>query len=223
MEEREVVIRFPVVRTAAPKVKGILLVDSSADSQLAETPRGIVLSNNASVSKSEYIIHVILDKPRTEEPARVVVLGNEVFWDVRVKRAHRLQESGWLSLPVAAGQKAAQCLRDAARVFGAAEKHVLDLRLSAAERALPAKVGGQIAEKDIDEIRRLVFAIVRQEILEQLAEGPHDAWPDFLRPWPGRHALDISSPDGRYAAVYYAPNAGYQLEKIEGQWTIVGG
>jgi len=72
-------------------------------------------------------------------------------------------------------------------------------------------------------IRRTVFAMARQEILERLAGRPREAWAELLREWPGRHALDISSENGRTAAVYYAPNAGYQLERIEGKWTIVGG
>ena len=34
---------------------------------------GFALVNTESASKSEFIIHVILDKPLVEEPARVVV------------------------------------------------------------------------------------------------------------------------------------------------------
>lgn len=222
MEGGEVVVRFPVIRTAAPKVKGVILVDSLANSELTNTPKGLVLVENKSASKSESIIHVILEKARAEEPVRVVVLESEVFWDVRVNRVRAYQDSGWLSLPLEAGQKAAQCLQDAARVFDAAEKRVLDLRLTKAERAQPVKVGGQLTEKEIAEIRRLVFAMARQQILEHLAEYSHDAWPDLLREWPGRHELDIRVA-GQQAAVYYAPNAGYQMEKIDGKWTIVGG
>ena len=33
VEDREVVVRFPLVSTPAPRAKGIVLVDSSADSQ----------------------------------------------------------------------------------------------------------------------------------------------------------------------------------------------
>jgi hypothetical protein len=222
MEDRAVAVRFPVIRTAAPKVKGIILVDSLANSELTNTANGLVLVETKSASKSDYIIHVILDKARPEEPVRVVVLESEVFWDVRVHRVHAYHDSGWLSLPLEAGQKAAQCLQDAARVFDAAEKRVLDLRLTKAERALPAKVGGQLTEKEIAEIRGLVFAMARQQILEHLAEYSPDAWPDLLREWPGRHELDIRVA-GQQAAVYYGPNAGYQMAKIDGKWTIVGG
>ena len=128
-----------------------------------------------------------------------------------------------MTLPVGAGMQATQCLRDAGRVFGVEEKYVLDLRLTDAERATPAKVQGQLSEKDIDEIRRTVFAMARQEILKRLADRPRDAWAGLLREWPGRHPLDVSSANGRSAAVYYAPHAGYQVERIDGKWTIVGG
>ena len=128
-----------------------------------------------------------------------------------------------MTLPVGAGMQATQCLRDAGRVFGAEEKYVLDLRLTDAERATPAKVQGQLSEKDIEEIRRTVFAMARQEILKRLADCPRDAWAGLLREWPGRHPLDVSSANGRSAVVYYAPHGGYQMERIAGKWTIVGG
>jgi hypothetical protein len=223
MEDREVVVRFPLVSTPAPRARGIVLVDSSADSQLAYTPKGILLSNNPSASRSECCLHVILDQPLAEQPAWVVVLGDTVFWNVRVSRSSGFREAGWMTLPVGAGHQATQCLWDAGRVFGVEEKYVLDLRLTHAERATPAEVQGQLSEKDIDEIRRTVFAMARQEILKRLADRPRDAWPGLLREWPGRHPLDVSSADGRSAAVYYAPNAGYQMERIDGKWTIVGG
>lgn len=223
MEDREVVVRFPLVSTPAPRARGIVLVDSSADSQLAYTPKGILLSNNPSASKSECIMQVILDQPPAEQPAWVVVLGDAVFWNVRVTGSPGSPEAGWMTLPVWAGLQATQCLRDAGRVFGVEEKYVLDLRLTDEEQAIPAKVQGQLSEKDIDEIRRTIFAMARQEILKQLADCPRDAWTGLLRKWPGRHPLDISSANGRSAAVYYAPNAGYQMEQINGKWTIVGG
>ena len=224
LEGRDVLVRFPVVRTTAPKARGIFLVDTSPNSQLVETPTGFALSNREPTSTSEYLIHVICDKAPVEEPERmVVVLGTEVFWDVRVKQSRGFRETRWLSWPVEKGEKATQCLRDAARVFGAAEKQVLDLRLGEAQRALPAKVAGPVTEKEVEEIRQTVFAMARREILEYLAERPHEAWPDLLRSWPGRPPVQIISTDGRYAAVYYAPNAGYQFEKIGGKWTIVGG
>lgn len=223
MEDREVVVRFPVVSATAPRAKGVVLVDSLANSQLAYTPTGILLSNNPSASKCEYNIHVILDKPVAEQPALVAVLGATVFWNVSVSRCSEFPEAGWMTLPVGAGQKPMQCLWDAGRVFDVQEKYVLDLRLTDEERAKPAKVQGQLAEKDIDEIRQTVFAMARQEILKRLADRPREAWAELLRGWPGRHALDISSANGRSAAVYYAPNAGYQLEQINGKWTIVGG
>jgi hypothetical protein len=223
VEDREVVVRFPLVSTPAPRARGIVLVDSSADSQLAYTPKGIFLSNNPSTSKSECIIQVILDQPPAEQSGWVVILGDAVFWNVRVTRSPGSPEAGWMTLPVGAGHQATQCLRDAGRVFGVEENYVLDLRLTDAERAKPAKVQGQLSEKDIDEIRRTVFAMARQEILKRLADRPRDAWTGLLLEWPGRYALDISSPNGRSAAIYYAPNAGYQMERIDGKWTIVGG
>lgn len=223
MEGREVVVRFPLVGTPTPTARGIVLVDSLANSQLAYTPKGILLSNNPSASKSESCLHVILDQPLAEQPAWVVVLGDTVFWNVRVTRSSGFREAGWMTLPVGAGHQATQCLRDAGRVFGVEEKYVLDLRLADAERATPAKVQGQLSEKDVEEIRRTVYTMARQEILKQLADCPHDAWTRLLRKWPGRHPLEVSSADGRSAAVYYAPNAGYQMERIDGTWVIVGG
>jgi hypothetical protein len=223
MEDREVVVRFPVVSATAPRAKGIVLIDSLPNSQLADTPRGIVMSNNPTASKCNYSIHVILDKPVAEQPALVMVLGDTAFWTVGVSRCSEFREAGWMTLPVSTGQKPAQCLRDAGRVFDVEEAYVLDLRLSDEERAKPAKVQGQLPEKDIDEIRRTVFAMAQQEILKRLADRPHEAWAELLRQWPGRHALDISSADARNAAVYYAPNAGYQMELVDGKWTIVGG
>ena len=62
-----------------------------------------------------------------------------------------------------------------------------------------------------------------QQIIERLAGQPAETWAELLQAWPGRHELDITTTDGRQAGVYYAPNAGYQLEKIDGKWTIVGG
>jgi hypothetical protein len=221
MDKREVVVRFPVIRTAAPKAKCILLVDSQARSQLTNTPKGLVLVDTESVSKSECIMHVILDKPLPEEPVRVVVLGDLVFWDVHVSRS---REAGWMSFPVDAVLRGTQCLWNAGRVFGVEDKHVFDLRLTDEERARPAEVQGQLSTRDIAEIRQTVFAMARQQILEGLAGRIPEAWPELLQKWPGRRALDISvSEHGRDAAVYYAPNAGYQMEKIDGKWTIVGG
>jgi hypothetical protein len=219
MEDREVVVRFPVVRATAPRARGVLLVDSLANSRLAYTPKGIVLVD--AKSDSECTIQLILDKPLAEEPAPVVALGDAVFWDVGV-RLSPSREAGWMSLPLGAGQKATQCLRDAGRVFGVEQKYVLDLRLTDEERAKPAKVKGQLPEKEIGEIRRTVFAMARQQILERLADRPPDAWAVLLREWPGRHVLDITI-EGRSTAVYYAPSAGYQMEQIDGKWTIVGG
>lgn len=222
MDNREVVVRFQVIRTTAPRSKCILLEDAHTNSQLTNTPKGFVLVNTESVSKSECIIDVILDKPLAEEQSRVVVLGGVVFWDVRTSRSPEFREAGWLSLPVGAGQSATQCLRDAGRVFGVEEKYVFDLRLTDEERAKSAKVQGQLPAKEIAEIRRTVFAMARQQIIERLADQPAETRVGLLRTWPGRHALDITV-EGRQAAVYYAPNAGYQMEKIDGKWMIVGG
>lgn len=236
VEGGEAVVRFPVVKTTVPRTKGILLVDADPNSRLKDTPKGLVLVEAESKVKSVCLIQVILDQPlaeedarvpvlgEAEEPARVVALGDVVFGSVRVNRSPESPEIAWLSLPVESRQKAAQCLRDAARVFAVPEKNVLDLRLSDEERAKPAIVQGPLTERDVAEIGRTVFALAQREILEELARHSPEAWPELLREWPGRHALEISSgDDGRLAAVYYAPNAGYQFEKVNGKWMIVGG
>jgi len=238
MEGGEVVVRFPVVKTTAPRAKGILLVDSDSNSRLKYTPKCIVLMEAESNTKSACLIQVILNQPlaeqdarvpvlgEVEEPSRVVVLGDVVFWSVRVNHFPKSPGIGWLSLPVESGQKAAQCLRDAARVFDVAEKNVLDLRMSEEERAKPAVVHGPLTERDVAEIRRTVFAFAQREILDDLVRLTPEAWPELLgnRKLPGRHALNISlSDNGRQAAVYYAPNAGCQFEKVDGKWMIVGG
>ena len=49
---------------------------------------------------------------------------------------------------------------------------MLDLRLTDEEQAIPAKVQGQLSEKDIDEIRRTIFAMARQEYLEAIGGLP---------------------------------------------------
>lgn len=223
VQDREVVVRFPLVSATAPRAKGIVLVDSLPSLQLFCTTGRFFLSNNPSASKCEYNLHVILDKPVPEQTAWVVALDDTVFWNVGVSRCPEFREAGWLTLPVGSSQKPAQCLRAARRVFDVEEMYVLDLRLTEEERAKPAKVRGQLQQKDIDEIARTIFAMARQEILERLADRPLRAWAELLRQWPGRYALDIVSEDGRHAAVYYAPNAGYQFELIDGKWMIVGG
>ena len=222
MENREVVVRFPVIRAPAPRARCILLADSEINSQLTNTAKGIVLRNTESAATPAFIVHVILDKPPAEEPVRVVVLGDAVFWDVRVSRSFESREAGWILLPVGAGPRGAQCLRAAGRVFAVEEKYVFDLRLSDEERAQPARIQGELPAKEITEIRRTVFAMARQQILERLAERPAGAWAGLLREWPGRQVLDITV-QVRRAAVYFAPNAGYQMEHVDGMWTIVGG
>ena len=228
MQDREVVLRVPVTKTIAPKARCILLVDSPLDTQLAHTPEGfstigLFLSDVQPVARHECAILVILDKPAAEEPARVVVLGGEVFWDVHVNRPLDSRPSGWLTLPVATRQIGPAYLSAAGRLFGVQEDHLFDVRLADEQRATPAKVHGQLSQKDVNEIRRTVFAMALQYMLKELANRSPEGWTELLRKWPGRHALDISSKDGLHAAVYYAPNAGYQMEKINGKWMIVGG
>lgn len=227
MADQEVVVRFPVTKTTPPKARCILLVDSQPDSHLTRTPEGFLpfglfLTNIQSVATHECSIHVILDKPSVKEQPSVVVLGDQVFWDVHVSRTPEPWTGGWITLPVATGQKAARSLRDAGRLFVVEEEHLFDVRLTDEERAKPAMVEGQLSEQDIEEIRQTVYAMARQQILEGLASYSPDEWAELLKKWPGRQALKINSREQR-AAVYYAPGAGYQMEKIDGRWMIVGG
>jgi len=91
------------------------------------------------------------------------------------------------------------------------------------ERAKSATVEGQLSEQDIEAIRQTVYAMARQQILEHLSSYSLDRWAGLLRERPGRHVLKITSTNGQQAAVYYAPQAGYQMEKVGGKWLIVGG
>ena len=228
IENQEAVVRFPVTKTAAPKARCILLVDSPPGSHLTHTPEGfrplgLFLSGVQEVAKHKCTIQVILDDLLVAEPTRVVALGDLVFWDVRVTRSPESREAGWISLPVAAGQKAARYLRDAGRLFGVEEKNVFDVRLTDEERAKPATVEGPLSEQDIEEIRQTVYAMARQQILEHLSSYSPDRWAELSREWPGRNVLKITSTNGRQATAHYAPQAGYQMEKAGGKWLIVGG
>lgn len=222
LEDRELVLRFPLVNAPMPAAKGVLLVDADPNVQLIDARMGFVAEADETNAQAKSMMHVILEKPLEKRLVPVVALGKVVFWNVQIGRTTGPLGGGWLSFPMAAGQQPGQLLRDAGRVFGMEEKYVVDLRLSDAERAKPDKVTGQVSEGEIPEIRRVVFAMARWQILKGLADYNREEWPRLLQQWPGRHPLSIHS-DGRRAAVYYAPNAGFQLEKIEGKWTIVGG
>ena len=226
VENRELVLRSPISRIMAPKTKGILLIDSKDDAPLVFTPKGIRLGDPETTAKPECALQVILEQAPEQEQTFVVVLREAVFWKVRMNRSRESLEAAWLSLPIEAGQKPAQCLRDAGRVFVVDDRRLRDLRLSEEERTKPAKVKGQLSERELVEIRNTVFAMARQQILQRLAAASPENWPEILRGWPGRHGLEITVEErgkGRSGVVYYAPNAGYQMEQIDGKWTIVGG
>jgi len=229
VEDSYLVLRHPLARASVPKAKGIVLINRPTHSELS-FPSGLVALKESTTDTSwERVIQVILDEPLQDRSGLVVVLGGRVFWDIGgVPEGHNHYiPGGWISLRLGSRDEPKRVLQDAMRVFGIEEQHVLDLRLTEEELARVPTVTGQFSSDEVSEIQRTVFAMARFQIMQRLVvsgvsrQGLPEEWTER---WPGRHALTIKMrPDGRSAVVYYGPNVGYQMERINGKWTIVGG
>jgi len=228
MEGQDAVVRMPMVKTAAPKAKCILLADSAGDSELIRTPEGssplgLYIADGKPSPPQGCVIIVILDSPAAENQARSVVVRGKVFLDVPTSKSAEFPKAGWLRLPVNADQECAEYLQAAGRVFGVETGRLFDVRLTDEQKAKPASVEGSLSKEDVAEIRRTVFAMARQQILERFSSYSPDRWAELVHQWPGRNVLKINSANGRQAAVYHSPNAGYQMERTGGKWLVVGG
>ncbi len=222
LEDRYLVLRHPLVRTEVPKAKGIVLINRPVRSELSfpSNPMRVELKQGSTDTNWERVIQVILDKPLQDRANLVVVVGGRVFWDLG---GEQRRDGGWISWGLAGRDEPERLLRDAMRIFGVEEQQVLDLRLTEEERARVPTVTGQLSPEEVSEIRRTVFAMAQWQIMKRLAVSgvSRQGWNEE---WPGRRELTIEViHDGRGAVVYYAPNAGYQMERLNGKWAIVGG
>lgn len=221
----ELVLRYSLTEISARPAVGIILANSEIRSELVILPRGqgIFLKEDQTMGKHGYIIYIIFHQECPNPEDLVAVFGDTVYWDIGGRQMPGSERRGWLALSINSDQEAERVLREARRFFQVDPLRVFDLRLSAEEMDRPVKMTGKLTEEDIEEIRLTVFAMARRQILGKLATLAPEFWSEPLAEWPGRHGLEIRAPDKYRAAAEYAPNRGYQMEKIDGQWTIVGG
>jgi len=204
LEGKELVVRVPLVEVATPEAVGAFLFDS---------PRG----SDASIT-----LYIALAKPPPKDWKPVLVLGETTVLEPVLEHVPGGYEPS-LSFDVRDQSKAMELLLTAGKVFELPLELVRDVRLPANQRTEKDEIGGALDPKDIEEIRAVVYRHARLQVIHDFVrQSDRKSRDEALSKWPGRHPLRVSGDAGR-AGVYYAPNAGFQLEKQEGKWTVVGG
>jgi len=222
VEGGQLVIRQSVIATNAPKALGLLLVDAEPGVKVTRELGALFVEKDRSASTAPHRIFVMLaNRPNREIEWRLVLNGH-VFWRVEPDELTGYAEKGWISFPVTPGQNPTAVLRAAGVVFGVPEARQFDLRLTEVQRVQAPSIGGEFSRDDLEEVRRLTALMAGRQLLSSLAQADPDRWQGYLRDWPGRHPLKIHG-DRNRAAVYYAPDRGFQLERREGKWAVVGG
>jgi hypothetical protein len=222
IEGSEMVLRLPITQVVAPKARGILLFDSVPGLRLISQDGGLVLAEETPARSARHTIYVVLNDPPTAKGSPRLVLDGTVFWDVKSGERSGYRESHWMSFDVTSEQQPTVVLRRAGVIFGVPDEQLHDLRLTAAQQTQKPEGDPDLAQSEIDEIRQTTYLMGRRQILESLLDADPAQWRELVSQWPGRHPLTISATETQ-AAVYYAPNRGYQFAKREGKWTIVGG
>jgi hypothetical protein len=204
LEGEELIVRVPLVATETPKALGAFLYDS---------PKG---------SEAPITLYITLEKLPPKHWKPVLVLGDTtVLEPVLEDVGHGCYPS--LSFGVRHAAKAMELLLAVARMFDQPLGLVRDLRLTDAQRAQKAEVSGTISPGDVEEIRELVYGLGRLAVIHDfLRQSNRKGRDEALSKWPGRHPFSVGGGE-RGSASYYAPNCGYQLEKQQGKWTVVGG
>ena len=222
VEGSSLVLRLPVTLTVAPKARGILLFDAEPGVRLNSDGAAFFVNRDKSARQDAYTVQVLLEKPLGADVCPRFVLDGKVFWEVESGNSLGEHQGGWLSFGVGASDDAVAILRAAGALLRVPQEHQHDLRLTAAQQAQSAEVEGNLSPSEIEEIRQTTFLMARRWMVGSLLEADLARWPEILKPWPGRYPLRISASQEQ-AAVYYAPNAGYQFGKRERHWVIVGG
>lgn len=204
LEGQNLVVRVPLVETTPPEALGAFIFDS---------PRG---------SKEPVTLYIALAKPPPQDWKPVLILGETTVLEPVLEHVVGGYEPS-LSFGVRDPAKAMELLLTASKVFGLPLERVRDVRLPTGQPKPKDEIGGPFGLKDIEDIREVVYRHARLQVIHDFVQRiDRKSRDEALLKWPGRHPLQGAG-DGKQAGVYYAPNAGFQLEKQEGKWTVVGG